>query len=134
MGGKDFFGVPIPSFDTKQKYSLAWGGMYPGDKYWEIIIGFAQGSGVKETLNLITSMEDGYKGIAMNMVMADDKGDIGYVMLASAPDRKSKIPYIGSRILNGQTTKYDWNGLLPASKYPRSFNPEKGYVVTANNR
>jgi penicillin amidase len=79
-------------------------------------------------------MEDGYRGITMNMIMADDKGDIGYVMLASAPDRLSKIPYIGSRVLDGQSTKYDWKGLLPAKEYPRSINPSKGFIATANNR
>lgn len=68
------------------------------------------------------------------MIMADDQGDIGYVMLAPAPERLSKIPYIGSRILDGQTSKYDWKGLLPASDYPRSINPSKGYISTANNR
>lgn len=133
-GGKDLIGVPIPSIDTKQKYSLQWGGMYPGDSYWKIVLGFAQGSGVKETIELVKTMEDGYRGITMNMIMADDKGDIGYVMLASAPDRLSKIPYIGSRVLDGQSTKYDWKGLLPAKEYPRSINPSKGFIATANNR
>ena len=49
----------------------------------------------------------------MNLVVADDSGDIGYMMLVGYPDRKDKTPYIGNRVLDGTTTNYDWNGLLP---------------------
>jgi penicillin amidase len=112
-----------------------WGGMYPGDDYYQIVIGMAKGNGVKEVLNQIESLELGYKGIQMNMVMADDSGDIGYAMLAPVPKRRSSIPYHSSRVLNGETTEFDWEGsLIPGSDYPRSINPERGYFVTANNR
>lgn len=56
------------------------------------------------------------------------------MMLVPFPNRRDKTPYIGNRVLNGETTAYDWEGLLPASELPRSFNPERGFVVTANNR
>jgi len=46
--------------------------MYPGDNFWQVLLGFAKGSGVKETIELVKSMEDGYRGIAINMIMADD--------------------------------------------------------------
>ncbi len=64
----------------------------------------------------------------MNLVLADDSGDIGYMMLAAYPDRKDKTPFIGNRVLNGETTAYDWLGLLPVTDLPRSFNPDKGYI------
>lgn len=76
-------------------------------------------------------MKDGYKGIAMNLVMADEQsGDIGYVMLAPVPNRKNNYPLIGSRVLNGETTENDWDGYLSAANYPSAINPEKGYIVT----
>jgi penicillin G amidase len=66
--------------------------------------------------------------------MADDSGDIGYILLLSFPNRKDKTPFIGNRVLNGETTAYDWDGLVPGRKLPHSLNPEKGFIVTANNR
>lgn len=56
------------------------------------------------------------------------------MMLASFPNRRDKTPFIGNRVLNGETTAYDWDGLVPASQLPRSINPDKGYIETANNR
>ena len=70
----------------------------------------------------------------MNLVMADNGGDIGYMMLASIPNRKDKTPYIGNRVLDGTTTAYDWDGLVPVRDLPRGLNPKKGYFSTANNR
>jgi penicillin amidase len=68
----------------------------------------------------------------MNLVLADNEGDIGYMMLVPFPNRKDKTPYIGNRVLNGETTDYDWDGLVSISQLPHTFNPEKGYVQTAN--
>lgn len=114
-----------------------WGGMYPGDNFWEIIKGFGEGNGVKETLDYVTTLEKGYHGISVNMVIADNTGDIGYVMLAPVPKRnKSYIPYISSRVLSGETTEFDWvqGELVSGKDYPRVLNPSKGYISTANNR
>lgn len=66
--------------------------------------------------------------------MADNSGDIGYMMIVPFPNRKDKTPYIGNRVLNGETSAYDWEGLVSTSELPRAFNPERGFVITANNR
>jgi len=66
--------------------------------------------------------------------MADNNGDIAYMMLASVPNRKDKTPHIGNRILDGTTSRYDWDGLVSVDKLPRGLNPKKGYFSTANNR
>jgi penicillin amidase len=55
-------------------------------------------------------------------------------MLCPTPIRKDKTPFIGSRVLDGRTSEFDWEGLVPAKDLPRSINPERGYIVTANNR
>ena len=51
-----------------------------------------------------------YKGFGMNAVFADTSGNIGYYLIMSVPVRKSKVPFIGSRVLDGTTTKFDWTG------------------------
>lgn len=83
---------------------------------------------------LIARGKNGFRSAPMSLVMADDGGDIGYMMLASIPNRKDKTPHIGNRVLDGTTTAYDWDGLVPVSDLPRGFNPKKGYFSTANNR
>ena len=40
----------------------------------------------------------------------------------------------GVEIAPGDTDKYDWNGLVPFEELPHSYNPESGYVSSANNR
>ena len=51
----------------------------------------------------------------MNLVLADNGGDIGYMMLVPFPNRKEKTPIIGKRVLDDTTTAYDWDGLVPIS-------------------
>jgi acyl-homoserine lactone acylase PvdQ len=45
-------------------------------------------------------MED-WNSLPLNMVMADDSGNIGYTLLSSTPDRKNAYPYLGCRVLDG---------------------------------
>ena len=70
----------------------------------------------------------------MNVVMADNQGDIGFLLMLPSVNRKDKTPYIGSRVLDGTVSAYDWDGLLPLSANPRSINPKRGFISTANNR
>jgi len=49
--------------------------------------------------------------------------------------RKDETPYLGCRVLDGRTSKFDWTTqVIPLNELPRTINPEKGYVSNANNR
>jgi penicillin amidase len=72
--------------------------------------------------------------VPQNVVLADDFGDIGYMMLAPIPKRRDRTPNLGNRVLDGTTSAYDWDGLIPSSELPRGINPTKGFFSTANNR
>jgi len=51
------------------------------------------------------------------------------------PERKDKTPFIGSRILDGTTSEFDWTGrVVPQRDLAKSLNPKKGYIMTANGR
>ena len=63
-----------------------------------------------------------------NMVWADKYGDIGWQAVGIAPIRKN---HSGLVPVNGNG-KFDWEGYLPIIKKPNSFNPENGYLSTAN--
>ena len=63
-----------------------------------------------------------------NMIWADINGDIGWQAVGIAPIRKNfsgLVPILG----NG---KYEWSGYLPIIEKPNIFNPEKGFIATAN--
>jgi penicillin G amidase len=64
-----------------------------------------------------------------NMVWADRKGNIGYQAVAITPLRPNwsgLVPVPGDG-------RYEWNGYLPINALPHAANPDKGYLVTANN-
>ena len=81
-------------------------------------------------------LKQGYRGVTVNVIMADNSGNIGYQLVAPVPVRKDKTPFLGLRVLDGRTTAYDWDGskTVPLKDLARSLNPSKGFVVTANNK
>ncbi len=65
---------------------------------------------------------------AENMVWADKDGDIGWQAVGITPIRKNHsglIPVPGDG-------SHDWEGYLPIEERPMLFNPEKGFLATAN--
>lgn len=76
---------------------------------------------------------DNYQGIGQNVIFADTSGNIGYKLVMSVPERVEKTPYIGSRVLDGTTTSFDWTGrAIDLKDLPYGVNPEKGFYQTAN--
>ncbi len=63
-----------------------------------------------------------------NMIWADRSGNIGWQTVGIAPIRKNSsgmVPVIGDG-------SRDWDGFIPISERPSSYNPLQNYVVTAN--
>lgn len=67
---------------------------------------------------------------SQNFVYADVDGNIGYQTPGRIPIRAKGD---GQLPVPGWTGEYDWIGYIPFDELPRSFNPAKGYIVTANN-
>lgn len=72
-----------------------------------------------------------YVAPALNFLYADGRGNIGYVGAGRIPVRGKGE---GTLPVPGWSNEYDWRGAIPFAAMPRSFNPEKGYIVNANNR
>lgn len=72
-----------------------------------------------------------FKSISQNIVYGDVKGNIGLYACAGVPIRKRNAPF---EILPGWTDEYDWKGLVPFEELPHEYNPERGYVSSANNK
>jgi penicillin G amidase len=63
-----------------------------------------------------------------NMIWADRLGNIGWQTVGIAPIRNNSsgmVPVIGDG-------SRDWDGFIPISERPSSYNPSLNYVVTAN--
>ncbi|UCF95845.1 MAG: penicillin acylase family protein, partial [Spirochaetaceae bacterium] len=67
---------------------------------------------------------------AQNIVYADVEGNIGYQVPGLYPTRTKGH---GLAPVPGWTDEYEWQGYIPYEQLPFVFNPEKGYIVTANN-
>lgn len=68
---------------------------------------------------------------AQNMVYVDVEGNIGYQTPGLTPIRAEghdpRFP------VDGSTSANAWQGYVPFDELPSVFNPEAGYIVTANN-
>ncbi|MCY4542639.1 MAG: penicillin acylase family protein [Rhodobacteraceae bacterium] len=66
-----------------------------------------------------------------NMIYADADGNIGQVMATHVPIRTSLPDDI---IANPDSYEETWQRTLSATELPYSYNPDKGFLVSANNR
>ncbi len=71
-----------------------------------------------------------FKAVSQNIVYADVAGNIGLQTCAGVPMRVGS----GIHVYPGETSKYDWTGLVPFEELPFEYNPERGYVSSANNK
>lgn len=71
-----------------------------------------------------------FKAVSQNIAYADVEGNIGLQCSAGIPIRSTK----GHLVFPGETSQYDWHGFYPFEKLPSTYNPECGYVFSANNR
>jgi penicillin amidase len=71
-----------------------------------------------------------FKSVSQNVVYADRFGNIGLQTAAGVPIRHSG----GILVYPGDTSLYDWQGAVPFEELPNSYNPECGYVSSANNK
>ncbi|MGA1285604.1 MAG: penicillin acylase family protein, partial [Prochlorothrix sp.] len=66
---------------------------------------------------------------AQNFVYADVDGNIGYQMPGKLPLRQG---FDGRDAVPGWDSAYDWQGYLPFEQLPTLLNPDRGWIVTAN--
>ncbi len=72
----------------------------------------------------------GFNSVSQNIAYADIRGNIGLQMSGKVPKRIAP----GYLFFPGDTGKYDWKGFVPADSLPFEYNPEKGFVSSANNK
>jgi penicillin amidase len=73
----------------------------------------------------------GWHSPGQNFVYADIDGNIGYQCTGRHPIRRRGD---GTMPVPGWTSEFEWTGYVPFDELPWSFNPDRGYVATANAR
>jgi penicillin amidase len=89
-------------------------------------------------INLATNWEEFRQALrsldapAQNFVYADINGNFGYQATGKIPIRTSD--HQGLVPVPGWTGEYEWQGFIPFEQLPSLFNPDPGFIATANNK
>ncbi|MFJ1606822.1 penicillin acylase family protein [Streptomyces sp. NPDC088253] len=67
---------------------------------------------------------------SQNLIYADTNDNIGYQLPGKIPTRSKGDD--GSLPSPGWDSKYKWTGYIKQSELPYEYNPQRGYIVTAN--
>lgn len=120
---KDKAGIELP-----QNYviALAWTALSPNSPF-EAIWGFNRAQNWDE----FRAAARMWSVPAQNLLYADVDGNIGYQTPGNIPIRKNGD---GTLPVPGWDSQYDWTGYIPFDELPYVFNPQSGYIVTANNQ
>jgi penicillin G amidase len=78
-----------------------------------------------------SAVHDAWVCPGQNMVYADVDENIGYQLTGLYPIRRRGD---GTVPVPGWTDEYEWEGWIPFDDLPRAFNPEDGFLCTANNK
>ncbi|HBE43815.1 MAG TPA: hypothetical protein DDW27_21995 [Bacteroidales bacterium] len=105
--------------------TMRWSGYDPSDEL-KAVYSLNRAAGWEEFRESLES----FSSISQNFAYADINGNIGLVTGGGIPVRKG----YGSTIRSGETDEFDWKGYVPASQLPFSFNPESGFISSANNK
>lgn len=69
---------------------------------------------------------------SQNFTYADVRGNIGYTAAGNIPIRAAGVsPQLPN---DGSTVMEPWTGYIPFERLPRSYNPDGGMLITANNK
>lgn len=109
-----------------QAISLRWTGMEAGEEL-NGILRLNRATDVYEFMDGL----DGFVTPALSWVFADRDGNIGYRGQALLPIRQNSN---GMFPVPGWDPDYQWDGFIPNEELPQIINPERGYIMTANNK
>ena len=107
--------------------ALRWTSLEPGDTTVDAFL----------DLNYATNWEEfkralqAYVAPSQNFVYADKEGNIGYLGPGHIPIRAKGD---GMMPVPGWNSEYEWTDWIPFEDLPQAYNPEAGFIATANNR
>lgn len=72
-----------------------------------------------------------YTAPGQNFVYADSSDNIGYICAARLPRREINS---STFVYDGNSSSSDWKGFVRFSEMPKLYNPDEGYIASANNK
>jgi penicillin G amidase len=117
---------PIVHTEGDKAYALRWTATEPGGLANTYLL-FGKAQNWEEFRNIAKRAW----GPGQNIVYADVKGNIGYVLAARVPIRRKGH---GEVPVPGDPDDYEWTGYIPFDQMPQALNPDDGLIVTANAR
>ncbi len=111
--------------NLKGEYALAWVGHRPADELTSLLDAMAA-----EDWGQFQKCFDRFAVPGQNFLAADSKGNIGYLLAAHLPKRRTK----SGLVMTAREYDKAWSELLTAAELPKAENPKEGYFASANNR
>ncbi len=118
-------GRAFPANAELTSLSLRWTALQPG-RLLMAIIGLDRAGSFQEFKEALRFWD----GPVQSIVYADVDGNIGYQTAGWIPIRAIGE---GQTPVPGWSDEYEWKGLIPYEKLPALLNPEKKFIVAANN-
>ncbi len=115
----------VGAFD--QPVALRWTALDPDDASYE---SFFRVNYARDWDTFKDSFQT-YVAPALNMLYADRSNNIGSLGVGRIPVRakgEGRLP------VPAWTNEYSWTGYIPFKDWPQRFNPEEGYIVSANDK
>lgn len=115
---------PLLNWGDKPPVALRWVGHMPSDEVTALL-----------SMNRAQNFDEFREAFAtfavsgQNFLYADVEGNIGHVLAAKLPVREKGIPEDIVR-----KPSFKWNGFRDARELPAAYNPESGYIASANNQ
>jgi penicillin amidase len=117
---------PVLWSDSKRAVAMRWVGSEPGTAPYLGALAINQAKTWREFKVALRR----WKAPPENFVYADTEGAIGQHCAGLTPIRKD---WSGLLPVSG-TSGHEWVGFVPTDELPNSFNPERGFLVVANQR
>lgn len=108
-----------------QAVSLQWTGLEQNDTTYEAFLRLNYASDWASFRQALRP----YVAPTLNMLYGDDQGNIGATAIGRIPVRSRGN---GSMPSDGASGAYGWTSYIAFDDLPHSYNPERGYIVSAN--
>ncbi len=115
----------LNGFNNDEALALRWTALEPGTLF-EAVLLLNQAQNWSEFRAALAFWDSP----SQNIVYADVDGNIGYQVPGRIPARNPG--HTGLLPVPGWTDEYEWLGYIEYDLLPRIWNPERGYVATAN--
>ncbi|WP_282692956.1 penicillin acylase family protein [Streptomyces sp. CC208A] len=124
VGQKAPVGNSAPDRSTGYGVSLQWTALQPG-KSMDAIFAIDRAQNFAQ----FRAAAKNFEVPSQNLIYADTEGNIGYQSPGKIP-RRAKGD--GTLPAPGWDSSYRWKGYIPFERLPYEYNPDRGYIVTAN--